>query len=154
MPKPRKKLCLVSSPGGHLYKLSLLKKWWGKYEHFIVSKQDPTTHKLLSKERTYQAFFPENRNFINLIKNFILAIIILNKEKPTHLFSTGAGVAVPFFLVGKLLGIKTIFMETFILIPQATLTGKLLYYFTDYFIVQNKQLLRIYPKAKYWGSVL
>ena len=66
----------------------------------------------------------------------------------------GAGIAPPFFLIAKLLGIKTIFLETFIFILKPTLSGKLLYPITDYFLVQSQKLLKIYPKAKYWGKCL
>lgn len=148
------KICLVSSSGGHLYKTYRLKGWWKKYKHFWVTKDDTFTKSLLKGEKKYFAFFPENRNLINAIKNFFLALKILNKERPTLVFSMGAGVAPPFIFAAKLLGIKTIFMETFVFIPKQTLSGRLVYPFVDYFLVQNKGLHKKYPKAKYWGKTI
>jgi UDP-N-acetylglucosamine:LPS N-acetylglucosamine transferase len=153
-PKKRLKICLVSSSGGHLYKTYQLKDWWKKYKHFWVTREDNLSKSLLKEEQLYFAHFPENRNLINAIKNFFLAIKILSKEKPTLVFSIGAGIAPPFLLAAKLMGIKTVFMETFILIPKQTLSGRITYPFVDYFLVQNKKLLKKYPKAKYWGRTL
>ena len=152
--KPEAKLCLVSSPGGHLSKLMSLKDWWGNYPHFFVTRNDDLTKNILQEEMVIEAFFPENRNMINLWKNLWLAIRVIRAEKPTHLFSLGAGVAIPFFVVGKLFGVKTIFMETFITIPMQTMTGRVTYCLADYFVVQNKALLKDYKKAVYWGSLL
>lgn len=150
---PSTKICLVSSSGGHLLKAYMLEKWWRKYSHFWVTSNNAFSQSLLNKEKIYVGYFPENRNIINTIKNLILAFRLLIQEKPTLIFSTGAGIAPPFFLAAKILGIKTIFMETFILIPQATLSGKLIYYLSDYFFVQNKKLLKVYPSASYVGSI-
>lgn len=148
------KLCLVSSSGGHLYKVHRLKGWWEKYDRFWITKDDIFVSSLLKKEKKYFAFFPENRNLFNFLRNIFLAWRILRKERPSLIFSTGAGVAPPFFLIAKLMGVKTVFMETFVFIPKLTLSGRLLSHFVDYFLVQNKKLLKMYPQAHYWGSSL
>lgn len=148
------KLCIVSSSGGHLYKAHLLKNWWSSHQRVWVTKKDDFSQSLLKNEKKHFAYFPENRNAINAIKNFFLAFKILKKEKPNLIFSTGAGVAPPFMLVAKLLKIKTVFMETFIFIDRPTLSGKICYLFVDEFIVQNKKLIKHYPKAKYFGSLV
>ncbi len=154
-PKPSSiKLGLITSAGGHLYKTYRLKPWWKKYNRFWVT--DPITQQLgiLNQAKVYYGHFPETRNLINFIKNLLLAWKILNQEKPDILFSAGAGIAPPFFLIAKFLGIKTIFMVTFVFVPETTLSGQMLYPLADHFIVQNKKLLKRYPKAKYWGNCL
>lgn len=147
------KISIISSSGGHLYKTHLLKQWWGKYQHFWVTKDDSLSRSLLKKEKKYFAHFPENRNLPNAIRNLCLAFKILLKEKPDLVFSMGAGVAPPFFLVAKILKIKTIYMENFIFIDHATLSGKICYPLADNFIVQRKKLLNKYPRAKYLGPI-
>ncbi len=148
------KICIVSSSGGHLFKTFQLKPWWNKYPRLWITKKDKFSQSLLEKEKKYYAHFPENRNVLNFFKNLFLACQILRKERPNILFSMGAGVAPPFFIIAKIMGIKTIFMETFILIPRQTLSGKLVHPFADYFLVQNQKLLKVYPKARYWGKCL
>jgi UDP-N-acetylglucosamine:LPS N-acetylglucosamine transferase len=151
---PKVKICLVTSSGGHLFKLFQLKDWWKRYPRFWVTRKDVFAADLLTDETVYLAHFPENRHLVNFFRNLVRAYQILKKEKPQLIFSLGAGVAPPFFLVARFLGIKTVFMETFILTPQPTLSGRLIAPFADLFLVQNKRLLKTYPKAKFWGGCL
>ncbi len=151
----RPKICLVSSPGGHLFHLIKLKKWWSKYPHFWISKNSIDSKTMIgNKEEIYYANFPEQRNIINFIKNLVLAIKIIYREKPDIIISSGAGIAPPFFLVGKLLGSKLIFVEIYDFIKYPTLSGKMIYPFADLFIVQHKQQLKSYPNAVMVGNIL
>ncbi|MFC1654140.1 PssD/Cps14F family polysaccharide biosynthesis glycosyltransferase [Patescibacteria group bacterium] len=150
-----RKIALISSPGGHLFKTLKLKKWWGNYERFWVTDIKKNENiKSLRGEKVYGGYFPENRNVMNFIRNLLLAYRVLRKEKPDLIFSIGAGIAPPFFLIGRIMGIKTVFMETFNFIPKSTLSGRLIYPICSSFIVQNKEILQIYPKAKFVGRVL
>lgn len=148
------KLCLVSSSGGHLMQLHLLKPWWRKYEHFWVTFKKEDAISLLSGEKTHWAYYPTNRNVKNLIKNAFLAIKILIKERPDIIVSTGAGVAVPFFYIGKLLGARLIYIETYVRINSLTLTGKIVYPLIDAFILQWKEQKKFYPKGIILGELL
>ena len=74
-------------------------------------------------------------------------------ERPDLIVSTGAAVAVPFFVVGRLLGAKTVYIEIIDRMDSATLTGKLVYRFTDIFVVQWPEMTKVYPKAVCLGSV-
>nr|WP_225349401.1 hypothetical protein [Limosilactobacillus reuteri] len=53
----------------------------------------------------------------------------------------------------KLMKKKVIYIESFARITTPSLTGKILYHFADLFIVQWKELLKVYPKAKYFGGI-
>jgi UDP-N-acetylglucosamine:LPS N-acetylglucosamine transferase len=109
---------------------------------------------LLEKEKVYWGYFPTNRNIKNLIRNTFLALKILFKEKPNIILSTGAGVSVPFFYVGKLIGAKLIFIEVFDRITSASLTGKLIYPIADVFILQWEEQKKFFPKGKVLGPLL
>lgn len=148
------KLCLVTSPGGHLYQIHLLRKWWCKYSRFWVTLPSPDVKFLLKRETVYYAFGPENRHLGNLIKNLFFATNILLKEKPDIVFSTGAGLAPPFFWIAKALGIRTVYLEAYDFIDRPSMTAKLASPFTSTFLVQHSSLLKHIPHAKYWGSVL
>ena len=95
-----------------------------------------------------------SRNLKNLFRNLILAWKILSKEKPQVVLSTGAGVCVPFFLVARIRGIKTVYIESLARINELSLTGRLVYRFTDEFIVQWPELAERYRNAKYKGQLL
>jgi UDP-N-acetylglucosamine:LPS N-acetylglucosamine transferase len=148
------KICLALSSGGHLSQAYNLKSWWERHDRFWVTFNKEDAVSVLKGEKTYCAFYPTNRNAVNFIRNFVIAIKILTKERPDIIFSTGAGVAVPFFYVGKLLGCKTIYLEVYDRFDSPTLTGRLVYPVTDKFLVQWDEMKAFYPKAENWGQVL
>lgn len=147
------KVCLVGSSGGHLTHLYLLKPFWEEKERFWVTFGKDDAKSILEDEKMYECYFPTNRNIKNLIKNTFLAIKIIRKEKPKLIISSGAGVAVPFFYIGKIFGAKTIFIEVFDRIDKSTITGKLVYPVTDIFIVQWEEMKKVYPKAINLGGI-
>src|SRR3989338_5434170 len=106
----RTKIALVCSSGGHLLQLRSLEDFWKIHERFWVTFDQEDARSQLGNEKVYYAYSPTNRNLINFIRNFILAIRILLKEKPQWVMSTGAGVGVPFIYAAKLLGIRSIFI--------------------------------------------
>ena len=69
------------------------------------------------------------------------------------IISTGAAVAIPFFYIGKLFGVKLIYIEVFDRIDKPTITGKLVYPITDAFVVEWEEMKRAYPKAINLGSI-
>lgn len=147
------KVCLVGSSGGHLTHLYLLKPFWEEKDRFWVTFGKEDAKSILENEKMYECYFPTNRNIKNLIKNTFLAIKIIRKEKPKLIISSGAGVAVPFFYIGKIFGAKTIFIEVFDRIDKPTITGKLVYPVTDIFIVQWEEMKKVYPKAINLGGI-
>ncbi|MCG8430063.1 MAG: UDP-N-acetylglucosamine--LPS N-acetylglucosamine transferase [Candidatus Omnitrophica bacterium] len=129
-----------------------LSPWWKRHEHFWVTfrKEDATS--LLQGEKVYYARYPTNRNIFNLFHNTFLALKVLLRERPTLVFSTGAAVAVPFILVGKIMRAQTVFMEVYDRIDSPTVTGKIVYWMCDKFLIQWEDQKRYYPKAELWGQ--
>ena len=144
----KRKICLVGSSGGHLTHLYMLKHFWKDKERFWVTFNKEDANSLLKDEKIYNCYYPTN-----LIKNTILAIKVIKKEKPDLIISSGAAVAVPFFYIGKIFGAKLIYIEVFDRIDKPTLTGKLVYPITDKFIVQWDEMKSVYPKAINLGSI-
>jgi len=148
------KIGLISSSGGHFSELMSLNSLWNRYNNFWISFLSCDTKTLLSKEVFYYGYHPTNRNIINFFRNLYLAFKIILKERPTVFISTGAGICVPFFILGKLFFIKTIYIESMARISTLSLSGKLVYFLADVFIVQWPQLAALYKKAVYKGQVL
>lgn len=147
------KICLVGSSGGHLAHLYMLKSFWQDKERFWVTFDKEDARSVLTGERVYPCHYPTNRNLKNLIRNTVVAINVLRKEKPDLLISSGAAVAVPFFYIAKLMGKKLIYIEVFDRIDKPTMTGKLVYPIVDKFIVQWEEMKSVYPKAVNLGSI-
>jgi beta-1,4-N-acetylglucosaminyltransferase len=146
-----RKLCIVSSCGGHLTEVRLLKPAYKDSEHFYVLNDKAELSEDM-KGRTY--FIRHSERDWLLFMNLLEAWRILRNEKPDLILSTGAGPVVPFALVGKLLGIRSVFIETFTRVNRPSLTGRIMYRLADRFFYQWKQLEPFFPKGVYGGPVI
>jgi len=94
-------------------------------------------------------------NVWRMFRAFTWAWSILRSERPDGIVSLGSEIALPFFYIGKLLGIKTIFIESWCRVHNLSMTGKLVYPVVDVFMVQWPQLLQVCgKKARYGGAVI
>jgi beta-1,4-N-acetylglucosaminyltransferase len=148
--KREKKICLASSVGGHLQELLQLKPVYDRHPHFYVLNHPVELPEAL-RGRTYFIRHSERDLvfFVNLWESFQ----IIRRERPTHLISTGAGLAVPLALIARLFGVKVMYIETFAAIHQPTLTGRFLYYLANRFLYQWPYLKDHYPAAQYAGTI-
>lgn len=147
------KICFVGSSGGHLTHLYMLKPFWQNKNRFWATFDKEDARSLLQGEKTYPMYFPSNRSIKALMINTVRAIKILHKEHPDLIISCGAAPAIPFFWLGKLKGIKTVYIEIIDRIDKPTISGKLCYPVSDVFIVQWEEAKKIYPKAINLGSI-
>ena len=148
------KILLVGSSGGHLTHLWLLKDFWSKHDRAWVTFDKEDARSLLKDEKMYKCFFPTNKNIKNLIKNYKLAKKILKEEKPDLIISSGAGAAIPYFLLGKRYGAKRAFIEVYDRIDSPTISGKICYHFCDLFIVQWPEQQKYFKKAINIGGII
>lgn len=153
MPRPLQ-LGLVCSSGGHLFELLSLKALWAERPHFWVSFDTPDARSLLAGEDVIWAYHPTNRHLLNLWRNYGLAKRVLAERRPDVLLSTGAGVAVPFLLAGRRLGIHTIYLESITRLGELSLSGRMLYGRVDEFLVQWPELAQRFPRSSYRGGIL
>ncbi|MBI4020147.1 MAG: hypothetical protein HY367_02345 [Candidatus Aenigmarchaeota archaeon] len=153
MPK-RIKLCLLSSAGGHLTELMQLESVYRKWPHFFVTFRREDSANILQGESAYFIKDPK-RNPVKLAINMAQSLRIALRERPAVIITTGAGVAIPLCIFGKLLGAKVVFIESFCRIREKSLAGRLLYPIADLFLVQWEELSEAYGgKALYMGAVL
>src|SRR5437016_5650921 len=128
-----KKICLVASVGGHLQEILELKGVYAASDHFYVINEpcdlpEPMrgrTHLIRHSERDWLALW-----------NLWEAWRILRAERPTHLISTGAGLAVPLSVVARVMGVRVLYIESFCAIHRPTLTGRLMYFIAHRFLYQ------------------
>ncbi|MEB3192725.1 MAG: PssD/Cps14F family polysaccharide biosynthesis glycosyltransferase [Snowella sp.] len=142
------KILLVCSSGGHFKALEQIHDFWLGHDRSWVTFKTSTTSKELEEEKVYWAFSPTNRNLPNLLRNLGLAWKIVHQERPDLILTTGAGVAVPFIIVGKLMGSQTVFVESITRIKQLSLSARLVLPFLDILYVQWPQLKARYPQAE------
>ena len=88
-----------------------------------------------------------------LIFNFFKSLNIFLKNKPDVVVTTGTHTAVLMCYIARLFRKKVIWIETFANRNTKTLAGRLVYPIANTFVVQWEEMLELYPKAKFWGSI-
>ncbi len=149
MMKLKDKLCVVCSAGGHLTE-AFLSVEHVEYPRYFITYQLPHTDETLVKEEFYYITNPHTHIYKYPI-NFFQSLKLFFEKRPRFILSTGSGMAIATCLIGKLFGSKLIYVETGCRITTPSMTGRLMYHFSDLFIVQWESLLKFYPKATYGG---
>ena len=148
------KIALVCSHGGHLTEMLGLVEAFAGQEMFFVTYESAHVAGLSEQYRTY-ALHNIGTSPWRLLKTMPQAWQILRREQPQAVVSTGSEIAIPFFLLAKLLHIRTIFVESVCRVETASQTGRVVYPLSDVFLVQWPQLLARYGKrARYEGGLL
>lgn len=145
---------LVGSSGGHLAQLVALQPWWTGRDRRWVTFRTPDAESLLADEKVTWAHFPTTRNARNLVRNALLSVRMMRRDRPEAIVTTGAGVALPFFVLGRLLGIPTVYIEVYDRIDSRTLTARLCRPFTSCMLVQWEEQRDLYPHATLVGTLL
>jgi beta-1,4-N-acetylglucosaminyltransferase len=104
------------------------------------------------RDRTY--FIRHSERDIGFFLNLWEALKILRCERPRLILSTGAGPVVPFAIVGRLLGIPTLFIESVCRVSSPSLTGRIMHRITQHFFYQHEGLRRYFPRGTYGGPLI
>ncbi len=152
----KKKICLISSSGGHFEQLKMLTKLSEKYKIFIVTektdynKEDKKINYFVMQVNRKEKFF-----IFKIIGILFKSFYIFIKEKPDVIISTGVLSAIPMMFIGHLFKKKVIYIESFAKIKSPTMTGNLIYrhHIADQFYVQWESMLEYYPNAIYKGGI-
>lgn len=151
-----KKICLISSSGGHFEQLKMLHKLEKKYNIFIVTEK--TDYNKDDKNINYfvmQVNRKEKMFILKMIGILFKSLCIFIKEKPDVIISTGVLASIPMMFIGHLFKKKVIYIESFAKINSPTMTGNLIYkhHIADQFYVQWESMLKFYPNAIYKGGI-
>lgn len=145
------KIALVCSHGGHLTEMLYLMDAFEGHDVFFATYDNIRTRNLQYKKYLFPNF---GESPLKLFRHLPGIIKVFLKEKPDLIVSNGAEIAVPFFYISKLFRIKTAFIECYTRIDMPTITGKLVYWASNLFLVLWPEMLGEYgKKAKYWGGI-
>jgi beta-1,4-N-acetylglucosaminyltransferase len=157
------KLLVILGEGGHSTELLHLVDLLGdRYEyHYVISKQDNlSADQLRIDGETHRVLRPRGKDTpapIAALRTLLTALQelrVLLRVRPKALLSTGPAIAVPAAILGKLLGVRVIFVETGSRIRTVSMTGKIMYRLADLFFVQWPQLKEKLPRAIYAGRLI
>lgn len=155
----KKKVLFISSTGGHFDELLQLKPLFKKYNSYIITEKDKSNESLKEIYGDKMYFLPYGTRaklFTYIFKYFYLClktVYLYFKIRPKVIITTGTHTAGPMCIIGKIFGSKIIYIETIANTNKKTATGKLIYPIADLFIVQWEEMLKLYPKAIYGGTI-
>ncbi|USS41058.1 UDP-N-acetylglucosamine transferase subunit ALG14 [Thermococcus aggregans] len=163
------KLLAACESGGHLTQMTYILKHLRELREDInivlVTEDSKRTKNLKSYSLFDEVYLLETSGYKNKYLRylhafsptvFIKVLRILKKERPDVIISTAGWVSIPAFILSKVVfGIPTIYIHSWSRVTKKSDSGRILYYFSDVFIVQWPQLLEKYgKKARYFGGIL
>ena len=156
--KTKKKVMFISSTGGHLSELLELEGLFKYYETTIVTEKTKSNLYLKDKyPNVYYLVYGTKSHiftyFFKFIFNFFKSFYLFLKVKPDVIVTTGTHTAFFMCYIAKLFRKKVIYIETLANRTTRTMAGRLIYPIADYFLVQWKSMLELYPKAIYMGFI-
>lgn len=139
------KIMIISSAGGHFREAMIALESFNKENLLFVC--NPLPH--LQNLDNIKIIFIKNPHtqILSYMLNLLQSINIYFKHRPSIIISTGSGIAISMFIIGKIMRSKTIYIESGSRILFPSKTGRLLYLFSDYFIIQSELLKPYFPKA-------
>jgi beta-1,4-N-acetylglucosaminyltransferase len=139
--------------------LLALRGSWAEFSRIWVTFDKSDARSLLAGERVVFARGPTNRNFgllavLNLVRNTVIAFRLLASVRPKVVLTTGAGVAVPFAWVGRLLGARVVYVESLTRIEGPSLSCRMIAPVASQIYAQWPELAQVLRRARYMGSVV
>ncbi len=156
---PKKTVLFISSTGGHLDELLQLSPMFEQYDYHIITEKTKSNSYLKEQYKDKVSYLVYGTKFhflsypFKLLFNCFKSLYYYLKIHPDYIITTGTHTAGPMCCIGKLLGSKIIYIETFANVFTKTSTGKLLYPISDLFIVQWDSMKKVYPKAVVGGWI-
>jgi beta-1,4-N-acetylglucosaminyltransferase len=160
--KPMKVLAILGE-GGHTTETLRIVELLGPiydYCYLVPAHDQLSEHKIKLVGPVYRAVVPRwlHPRFWGTLWLSLSCTVqelgILLRARPRAILSTGAGIAVPISILGRLAGVKVIYVETATRVHRLSFTGKIMYRIAHLFFVQWEQLKDNYPKAIYAGRIM
>lgn len=148
------KICLAASAGGHLSQLLKLRGSWKGYETFCVTTKEVMREMLRQHGKVYVVGECNRQHPIQVLKVLLRCIRIVSRERPDVAISTGAAVGCIMCFLGKLLGTKVVWIDSITNVERISLSGRMVRYIADLFLVQWVELTERYSNVEYAGAII
>lgn len=146
------KIALVCSHGGHLTELDLLSEAFEGHETFFITYRGVRAEALEEPKHLVE---PIGTSPVRMAEAFYKIGRVFLRERPDVLVSTGSEIAIPAFVWASLLGVESIYIESWCRVHELSATGKIVYPLSDLFLIQWPELLeKVGDDARYEGTVL
>jgi UDP-N-acetylglucosamine:LPS N-acetylglucosamine transferase len=152
--KDKLRICLAASGGGHANQLLKLSESWKRYETFCITTTDVVREKLQQYGKVCVTGECNRQHPIRVSKVLLRCIRAVLRERPDVVISTGAAVGCIVCFLGKLLGAKVIWIDSITNVERISLSGRMVRYIADLFLVQWPELAKQYKNVEYIGAVI
>lgn len=145
------KLLVAATTGGHLTEAMSLLGGMADAEFVILTEKTAR----MPDKKVYFYGTIRTKSIMMVVQSFFVGLWVILKERPNWVITTGAEVGLGAVLAAKLLGRKTIFIETVTRYKNATSAGKLCYPLVNKFYVQHDASRSLFgKKAEYIGGLM
>lgn len=152
--KEQLRICLAASAGGHISQLLRLSESWSGHQTFCVTTTEVVRDKLSNLGRVYVVGECNRQYPLRVVKVLLRCIIILFRERPEVVISTGAAAGCMLCLFGKMLGAKVVWIDSITNVERISLSGRMVRYVADLFLVQWPELAHKHEHVEYVGEVV
>ncbi len=148
----KNKTIAICSQGGHWIQLKYLLPAFENENLILIStfKKKPKTNFFYNK--FYSINDASRWNKMALIKQAIYVMLIVLRERPDKIISTGASVGVWAILAGWLIKSKTIWLDSIANYSKISLSGRIVKHFASVYLTQWEHLSS--EKKLYKGSII
>ncbi len=148
------KICLAASAGGHLSQLLKLSDSWKGYKTTCVTTSEVVRDKLRYFSRVYVVGECNRQHPLRVIMILVRCLKVIIREKPDVVISTGAAIGCIASFLGKLFNAKIIWIDSITNVEKLSLSGRMVRYIADLFLVQWPHLAKEYRNVEYSGAVV
>ena len=127
---------------------------WNGYDSFCVTTLDTVREGLQKYGKVYVVGECNREHTIRVIKVLFRCSRVIFCEKPDVVISTGAAVGCIVCFLGKLFGARVIWIDSITNVERLSLSGRMVRYIADLFLVQWPELVRQYRNVEYVGTVI
>jgi len=147
-------ICLAASAGGHSSQLLELSESWKGRSFFWITTTSVLTEKLLRDSRIYVVGECNREHLLHVLRVLMRCVKVILVERPDVVISTGAAIGCIVCFLGKLLGAKVVWIDSITNVEKLSLSGKMVRYIADLFLVQWPQLAEKYSNVEYAGTLV
>lgn len=149
------RICLVASAGGHLSQLLKVALSWQEHEAFFITTKNEVEGELRKKYgRVYVVGECNRQHLVKVLLVLLKCARLIFKERPSVVISTGAAVGCIVCFLGKMIGTKVIWIDSITNVDRLSLSGRMVRYIADLFLVQWPELVENYKNVEYVGEIV
>jgi UDP-N-acetylglucosamine transferase subunit ALG13 len=157
----RPRICLAASGGGHLRQLIDLAPVWSPYDHFFVTEDTALSRSLPDRVHFVPHFAAGQgrqgkplRMLAAAARNFVRSTLIIMREKPDFVISTGAGSVFFALLWSRLVGARIVVIESLARFERLSAFARAAGPLAHHKVVQSPALSAAWPDAAVFDPLL